>query len=317
MKNVNTKHIICLIVLLLQNTFSFAQETIQQYKSRLTAHELRQVDFARPINITSGEDGKYTIIFSDANKGQIIKTFDIRENNPFAELGSKTDDAYRDIYLFENKSTGDVFPKMNLENYVGKEMIKETMKIEGIYLVYGAQYSENRQFAAVTYSAYSLPGLVCRSKVLLFDSTSTVLNMHTIDLNIGTIIITDDGNYFAITSGWLDMEVEKMRINDGFMVLCAKTGKVILYKEVYNISGIYCEGNLIVAGTHYYVNDNGSKMDYRYYVDTKNNKMYSREFNLEGLQAIETKPDGLTLQYRSGNAIKLEFLGDFKVEDIE
>jgi hypothetical protein len=315
MKNIIMKYIGFLFILMIQLNQAHAQESIEAYKTRLTPQELRQVDFTRPINITATEDRKYTLIFSDADKGQIIKTFDIRENNPFAELGTKTDEDYRDIYLFENKTLGDVFPKMNLEYYADKEMISDTIKLEGVYVVYGAQYSENRQFAAVTYSAYSIPGLVCRSKVLLFDSVGNAINRLTIDINIGTIRMTDDGNYFAITSGWLDLEVEKMRINDGFMVLCAQTGSVIIYKEIYNISGIYYENNFIVAGTYDYINDSGLKVDYRYYVDLKNNRIYGSEFNYEEIQDIETKPDGLTIYYKNGEVVKLDFLKDFKVED--
>jgi len=94
MKNVNTKLIICLIILLLKNTFSFAQETIQQFKSRLTRQEHGQFDSNMPINFTSSEDGKYALVFSDKVKDQIIKTIDIREQNPFSNIGLKTSSRY-------------------------------------------------------------------------------------------------------------------------------------------------------------------------------------------------------------------------------
>ena len=55
-----------------------AQETIEHYSQRLTLDERACADFSKPINILSDQNGKYTLVFSDAAKGVVTKTIDIR-----------------------------------------------------------------------------------------------------------------------------------------------------------------------------------------------------------------------------------------------
>lgn len=190
MKNNIINNILLLIVLIFQFNQVYTQESIESYKTRLTEQELRQVDFTWPINITSGEDRKYTLIFSDADKGQIIKTFDIRENNPFAELGSKTDNQYADVFSVEKKTLGELFTGIYLNPSIYKSMIDETMKVTGFYVDYGAKFSNNRQFAFVTYSAVPIPGEFNRTSFLFFDSTGVEISRHTLDVPTGQTIIS-------------------------------------------------------------------------------------------------------------------------------
>jgi hypothetical protein len=317
MKNVNTKLIICLIVLLLQNTFSFAQETIQQYKSRLTAHELRQVDFTRPINITSDEDGKYTIIFSDANKGQVIRTFDVRENNPFAELGNKTDNQYADVFSVENKTLGELFPDIYLNPSIYKSIIDDTMQIEGFYVDYGAKFSNNRQFAFVTYSAVPIPGEFNRTAFLFFDSTGVEISRHTLDVPTGQTLITDDGEYFAIVTGWTSEFDYQTFIDYGFAVFNVKTADLLLYKEFDAISGVGNVKNFIVAGSHPFYNSTNERVVFNYIIDLENQKIYSRELDADCIGFSEIVSDGFIMNCLNGVSYKLKFIGDFKVEDLK
>lgn len=317
MKKENIKLIICSIILLFQSTFSFAQESIEAYKNRLTADELRQVDFARPINITSGEDRKYTLIFSDADKGQVIKTFDIRENNPFAELGTKTDNQHVDVFSIESKTLGELFPDIYLNPSIYKSMINDTVKIEGFYVDYGAKFSNNRQFAFVSYSAVPIPGEFNRTAFLFFDSTGVEISRHSLDVPTGQTIITDDGKYFAIATGWTSDYDYQTFIDYGFAIFCVKTANILLYKEFNAISGVGNVKNFIIAGSHPYYNSTGERVAFNYIVDLENRKIYSRELDADCIGFSEIVSDGLIMNCLNGVTYELKFGEDFGEEDLK
>jgi len=293
-----------------------AQETIEHYNKKLTSYERASADFSKPINILSDQNGKYTLVFSDVAKGVVTKTIDIRENNPFAKLGEQKSIAVKNIYETKGKILNEVFPAMDYKYYFNTEGITDTDSIRGFRLDFGANYSPNRHFVAVFYSIYSIPHLICRSQVVLFDSIGLEVAKYTVDANCGNVVITNDGKYFAISVGDENGE-DITRIHDGFMVFDSRNGNLILWKNDINISGLSVNDNLIIANSNNYKNKEGEDVDFRWFVDVNNKFLYSREFDLLSMKDILVNPDGLTIIKSNNEQTIIYFKDNFTVEELK
>jgi hypothetical protein len=313
MKNVNTKLIICLIVLLLQNTFSFAQETIQQYKSRLTRQEHGQFNSNKPINFTSSEDGKYTLVFSDKAKDQIIKTIDIREQNPFSDIGLKTSGQYYDIISFQNRKFEEVFPNFNFASWVRYNRLYDTIEINQVTVSYGYGDSNNGQYAAVAYFLGNEVVGICRTLLVVFDSTGIELNRLTVDVGANQISITDDGKYLILSYG--AYEEDQIVLNKGIIILNIYENSLVVNREIDNLSGVSTYKNFLKAATDISERE-GKRVIKWYFFMIETSTIYSKELDIDCLGKAEITSYGVIMNCLNGSTYKLTFVNDFTMEDL-
>jgi len=311
----NKKLIICLIILLLQNTFSFAQESIQQYKSRLTPQERGVFNSIKPINFTSREDGKRTVVFSDKEKDQIIKTIDIREQNPFSDIGLKTSGRYNDVFTFEKKRLGMVFPYFNFGPWILANQFSDTIEINQVIVNFNYGDSNNGQYAAVSYSLWNDYVGICRTSFVVYDSTGAELNRLSVDVNVNQISITDDGKYLILSYG--AYEEDEIALNKGITILNIHENSLVVNNEIENLAGVSTYKNFIISGTHnYYNNAKEEVVEWSFY-DLEKRKVLIRELDVNCLGRAIIHEDGIHMNCIDGTSYFLTFSKDFKVEDIK
>lgn len=283
-----------------------------QSSDKLTADELKQVDFSKPISSTQTADRKYTLVFVDTQKRSIIKTFDIRQNNPFAQMGKKTNDPNYDVYEFEKKMLKDVFPNFNNEHYVNKDKLKET--ISSVNVGYWLGFSENKQFVAVSYTVASDIG-VCRTLIIVFDSKGLEISRFSVDLAIKDIGLTNNGEYTAILYEWQEIDNGYL-INGGIKIIKNKGNEVIYDKEIADLTGVSNFNNIIFTGNHPYYSENRTRVIKQWYFDFEKQKVFSKELDVDCFGKAEHVEDGLVMRCINGMSYKLSFSSDFEVEDL-
>lgn len=308
MKKIITTALSLALFTILGITSSFAQEV------ELTPEELKQVDFSKPISSTQTNERKYTLVFVDTLKRSIIKTFDIRQNNPFAKMGKKTNDPYYDVYEFESRKLKDVFPNLNYEHYVYKEKLIDTISISKVNVGYWLRFSENNQFVAVSYTVASEIG-VCRSLIMVFDKTGLEISRFTVDLAIKDIGLTNNGEYTAILYEWKEIDNGYL-INGGIKIIKNKGNKVIYDKEIADLTGVSNFNNIIFTGNHPYYSENKARVIKQWYFDFEKQKVFSKELEIDCFGRAELVKDGLVMRCINGMSYKLSFLSDFEVEDL-
>lgn len=292
-----------------------AQETIEHYSQRLTLDERACADFSKPINILSDQNGKYTLVFSDAAKGVVTKTIDIRENNPFSGLGKRIKGDYYDTYVTGNKKFSDLFPGFVPDHYADTPCFNNTTVIDTAYVSCRMEYSENRRFAVVAYVLGTDVG-ACRTIFFLFDSTGNELSQNFADNNVNRLVITDDGKYIAYTFGTWDIEEGSPIVIPGVKIIQATDGVVFVNREINNLSGIFAYRDLIVAGTNNYFIRDHKEVRTRWFFDINKKKVYSKELEVNCIGRSKIQDDGILMRCLDGTSYKLLFLRDFIVEDL-
>lgn len=285
-----------------------------QSSDKLTTDELKQVDFSKPISSTQTADRKFTLVFVDTQKRSIIKTFDIRQNNPFAKMGKKTNDPNYDVYEFESKKLKDVFPNFSYEHYVNKDKLNESVSISKVNVGYWLGFSENKQYAAVSYTVASEIG-VCRTLIMVFNRTGLEISRFTVDLAIKDIGLTNNGEYTAILYEWKEIDNGYV-INGGIKIIKNKGNEVIYDKEIANLTGISNYNNIFYTGIHPYNSKEGLWVIKNWYFDFENKKVYSRELDVDCVGKAELVDDGIVMRCINGMSYKLSFLSDFEAEDL-
>jgi len=314
MKKENTKLIAFLIFFLLQNTFSFAQESIEQYKSRLTRQEHGQFNSNKPINFTLSEDGKRTLVFSDKEKDQIIKTIDIREQNPFSDIGLKISGRYNDVFTFGKKRLGMVFPYFNFGPWIRANQFSDSIEINQVIVNYNYGDSNNGQYAAVSYSLWSDYVGICRTLFVVYDSIGAELNRLSVDVNVNQISITDDGRYLILSYG--AYEEDEIALNKGIIILSIHENSLVVNKEIENLAGVSTFKNFIISGTHnYYSNAKEEVVEWSFY-DLDKRIILIRELDVDCLGRAIITETGILMNCIDGTSYFLTFSNDFMVEDI-
>lgn len=286
-----------------------------QSSDKLTTDELKQVDFSKPISSTQTADRKFTLVFVDTQKRSIIKTFDIRQNNPFATMGKKTSDLNYDVYEFESKKLKDVFPNFNYEHYVNKEELSDTISINKFSVAYKVRFSSNKQFAVVSYTA-SITPLACRSIIVVFDSNGIEITRYSVDLGIQEMEVTNDGKFLVVSYEWRAPDYGFL-IKSGIKIISINNNILIVDKEINNLSGLFCINDMVIAGTHNYFDKNGIRVKKRYFFDLGKNKIYIRELNVDCIGGAEIDAKGIIMHCLNGDSYTLSFQTDFEVEDLK
>lgn len=300
------------IQILLALLFVYGKQTQAQ---ELSATELKQIDFSKPISFVRGDSNDSYIVFSNPQTKSILKKYDIRANNPFKSIGKKTDDPYYDIYELENKRFSDIFPNFNFEPYYHKERLSDTMKVDQVSVRYNSGFSNNGRYAAASYSLKTVLD-VGRTLFIVFDSTGVEISRFNLDVIPNVIDLTDNGKYLSLFyDGWSMYFHESIKTS-GVMIVSIDDSKVIVKKEIQNLSGIGKNEYLIFAGTKGYYNNNGAFVKKRWYFDLARRKVYSRELDMDCLGKSILVEDGIIMNCLDGTSYKLTFLEDFTVEDL-
>lgn len=292
-----------------------AQETIEHYSQRLTPEELAGADFSKPINILSDQNGKYTLVFSDAIKGVITKTIDIRENNPFTGLGKKIIGDYYDTLITGNKKFKDVFPGFKPEPDTNMPYIADTTTISEVTVSCSFSESENRQYAVVAYTMNCYGP--CRTILIVYDSVAHELNRITVDVLISDIAITNDGKYLGISfsSMYVDPEEEPSHF-EGIKIFLVADGKLIVNKVIPYVQGITIYKDYFISNGKVTKSPDGKEVLESYFIDYVRSKMYTRNLELDCLGKYDVYEDWVLMRCIDGTSYKLFFSMDFIVEDI-
>lgn len=293
----------------------------------LTAEELKQVDFRKPVSFVNNPDNKGRMVFVDAETKTIAKTIDIRENNPYSQLGTKTTKNRFDIFTVENKTIKDIFPNLDTKHYVNKDFNYDTIKVTEILTRYDIGFSPNQKYAAVSYtamryggssdysSAFTIPG---RSVIIVYDSIGSELaRFENIDAGVSQIGITDDGNYLCYLFGYSDPDYG-LEIHRGIQIYSIKEQIFLQDVEDDNITGVRVANNLVFASGNIYKNNEGVEVINFVIYNLYNNKVYKRGLKVDDIGKSRLEGDGIVLQpYYSDSTYKLFFEKDFNMGELK
>lgn len=310
-KNKMREKIFTFQILLILLFFIVKQGNAQE----LTPNDLKQVDFNRPISFVRGENNHNILIFCNTQDKSIIRKYDIKANYPFKIIGKKPDNSDYDIYEFEKTRFSEIFPKFEHKTYFSDIQINDTMMIDQIAVSHNTGFSNNKKYAAASYSMKTIFD-IGRTNVVVFDSLGVEISRFNVDVIPNVIDITDNGDYLSLFyDGW-SMWYHQNIMTSGIYIISINDKSVITKKEIQNLSGIGKYGNLIYAGTNGYYNDEGMYVKKRWYFDLSNNKIYSRELDMNCLGKSLLVEDGIIMNCLDGKSYKLTFLEDFKVEEL-
>jgi hypothetical protein len=291
-----------------------AQETIEHYSQRLTLDERACADFSKPINILSDQNGKYTLVFSDAAKGVVTKTIDIRENNPFSGLGKRIKGDYYDTYVTGNKKFKEVFPGFKPEPDTNMPVLADTTTISEVTVNCSFTESKNRQYAVVGYTMNCYGP--CRTILIVYDSVARELNRITVDVLISDIAITNDGKFVGVSfsSMYVDPEGEPNHY-EGIKIFRIIDGKLLVNRVIHRVQGISSFGSLFTTSTRSFRDESGHLSEEFIFVDLSSDKIYTKVLPVDIL-VKKISERGVLIHYYGGKDEMLLFDNDFIVEDI-
>ena len=208
----------------------------QTQAQELSATELKQVDFSKPINFVRGDNNESYLVFYNPQTKSILSKYDIRANSPFKSIGKKTDDPHYDIYDLGNKKFSEVFPNFDFEPYYHKERLSDTMQVSQVRVNYNVGFSNNMKYATASYSI--IDGYdFARTLFIVFDSTGVEINRFMVDAATDQINITDNGKYQVFSFDGKSFDGKQI-MSGGIIIIDVNKGGVLLRKNIDRIAEI-------------------------------------------------------------------------------
>ncbi|MFO7896174.1 MAG: hypothetical protein R6U84_04510 [Candidatus Cloacimonadales bacterium] len=222
-----------------------AEETTDE----LDGYEIVTIDEKIP-----GSSFIHFVHFKDIKSGEIIKTIDLVEDNPYNNLPYEIE--------FYNEKGNKVYKNINFDEFFTDKSAFEPNYIKNVKKVDAFTASgvstETKNYAIVIYEIgtgideYSTGG---KRSIFIYNSKGNIL-FKCIDLigAGGRPCITPDGKYLAYTYGQASeylTEYPMLKDTKGVKVYDIESGEIILdrkAKQGYNLSGVFMRDNAFFIG---------------------------------------------------------------------